>query len=190
MRQRNQTFFFFYDFCFSRPIKRLQCLSKIRLRVCVSAVHTVSTHLCKLVQVPCASTPAHGCISSFQRMCVCARVCLVCLCEFCKLFTALAVSLHCWWQWKVCLIVVVLQWKFNSAPFHCKNLPWSLSHHTHMPLGVRLWRHEEQLHSFLANTKSSLEWYKENLVMCVRFDKWGGEQVNYGPQPTLLDLWP
>lgn len=48
---------------------------------------------------------------------------LVCLhsrhpvCEFCNLFTALAVSLYCWWEWKICLTVVAFQWKFTSAPF-------------------------------------------------------------------------
>lgn len=43
-------------------------------------------------------------------------------------------SVHCWWQWKVCLIVAVLQWKFNSAPFCSKNLI------THTHAGGAFWK--------------------------------------------------
>lgn len=120
----------FLLFCFPRTTKLMQRRSnaekelwKIEFLLCVYRAHTLCTHLCKLVQVCCASIRAYGHTCFLRCMCVCVFVCLrsrrpVCLCEFCKLFTALAVSIHCWWQWKVCLIVVVPQWKFNSAPFH------------------------------------------------------------------------
>lgn len=99
-------------------------------------------------------------------ICICFFRCLCVLrsrhpvCEFCKLFTALAVSVHCWWQWKVCLIVVVLQWKFNSAPFHKKKKkkkapPTEPSHHT--LLGSSSWN-SGVCHCFLAN--SSLECFR------------------------------
>lgn len=106
--------------------------------VCLPCTHCVHTHvnLCECAVHPSMLMDVFVfCFSLFCRcMCVCACVCLFCLCEFCKLFTALAVSIHCWWQWKVCLIVAVPQWKFNSAPFHRKTLPWS-HHIAHVPLG-------------------------------------------------------
>lgn len=43
------------------------------------------------------------------------------VCEFCKLFRELAVSLHCWWQWKICLTGAAFWWKLISAPFCLEN---------------------------------------------------------------------
>lgn len=118
--------------------------------VCLPDAHWAHTcvNLCE-----CAVHPSmHTWVYLFFRVRVCLRSRLpVCLCEFCKLFTALAVSIHCWWQWKVCLIVVVLQWKFNSAPFRwekkneTKQNPSrrAVSSHT-CAFGVQLWRLVEQ----------------------------------------------
>lgn len=157
--------------------------------LCVFTVHTLCTHLCKLVWVCSAPIHAYGSICFLNA---CVFVCLhsslpVCLCEFCKLFTALAVSVHCWWQWKVCLIVVVPQWKFNSAPFHWKKPPAEPSHHTHVPLGFSFGGVGNSSNTAFINTFLLLE---EEWVIRLGFDKRDGEQVNYCPQPTPHDPWP
>lgn len=91
-----------------------------------------------------------ACIHAYVCMCLllgCMRVCLhsrlrVCLCEFCKLFTALAMSVHCDGNGKY-----VSLWLFfggNSIQhLSTEEPPAEPSHHTHVPLAwgpaVELW---------------------------------------------------
>lgn len=122
------------------------------------------------------------CVRVHQSMgCRRAHVCVLRshhpVCEFCNLFTALAVSLYCWWEWKICLTVVAFQWKFTSAPFCAakkkekKNRRRNSSHKCWLlPLGVWWW------------------WRRGEGLMCFRFDMWDVEQVIYCSLHTW-DIW-
>lgn len=73
----------------------------------------------------------YKCISAYECICF-ACACLHSrhpVCEFCKLFRELAVSLYCWWQWKICLTGAAFWWKLISAPFCFGNEKGEETHH-------------------------------------------------------------